>query len=216
MQGHALIWTLAAGFLCSACAGIAPIAGSSVLEASFGEATTSNHLTQAAYLNSEARLINMNTRFRAEAPITVNFAFDRARLDSEARAALRRQAKWLKGNADVRVHIFGHTDLVGGDSYNNRLGLRRARAAARYLIAKGVPRSRIDVVESRGEREPVVQTEGRERRNRRTVTEVIGFVRGFVGDDMDGKRALLMYSRYVSDSVDTPEGTGVQSSGGGG
>jgi hypothetical protein len=50
----------------------------------------------------------------------------------------------------------------------------------------------------------VVQTEGRERQNRRTLTEVAGFTHGFVGEGMDGRRALLMYRRYVSDSVEAP------------
>lgn len=189
-------------------------AGSNVGDVSFGEATTQNLLTQAAYINPEARVIAMNDRFKKQSPNMVNFDFDRSGLGKDARRILATQAAWLKKNDNVKVHVYGHTDLVGGESYNNRLGLRRARAAARYLISRGVSRSRVDVVASRGENEPLVPTQERERRNRRAVTAVAGFVSGFVGDGLDGKRARLAYRRYTSDTVEDPVDTGVVASGG--
>ena len=176
--------------------------------ASFGEAYTNNGLVQSAEYRRGDYLMEVRAAFAEETPDTINFAFDRANLDRQARRALDRQASWLRANPDVRVRVFGHTDLVGGESYNNRLGLRRARAAARYLQRKGVARGRIDAVESQGESQPLVQTEERERRNRRTVTEVAGFTHGFVGEGMDGRRALLMYRRYQTDTVEKPSTSG--------
>lgn len=166
---------------------------------SFGTATTENVLIQAAYLRSDDLIQAWQDRFAREVPDTVTFAFDSAALDAEARAVLVRQAAWLKRNRDVRLRVFGHTDLVGSEGYNDRLGLQRARAVVRFLVANGVARNRLDAVVSRGEREPVVATGEAERRNRRTVTQVAGFVGGFVGDGMDGKRAVNVYRAYVND-----------------
>lgn len=172
--------------------------------ASFGLAVENNKLVQSAEYQRGAFLAEVRAEFAETVPDTINFAFDRSGLTRDARRALNAQAAWLRENPNVRVRIFGHTDLVGGESYNDRLGLRRARAAARYLLRRGVARGRIDTVQSQGESQPLVQTEAREVRNRRTVTEVAGFTHGFVGEGMDGRRALLMYQRYVSDTVETP------------
>lgn len=173
-------------------------AGQFDYEESFGTATTENLLVQAAYLRSDRVIQTWQAKFTREVPDTVNFAFNSYRLDAEARDILRRQAAWLRAHRDVRLRVYGHTDLVGSDGYNNRLGLKRARAVVRFLVANGVPRNRLDAVISRGEREPVVDTPDRERRNRRTVTKVAGFLRGFVGDGMDGKRAVNVYRAYVA------------------
>ena len=183
-------------------------AGALPAYAGFGMATNDNNLIQSAAYQRGEYIAEVRAQFGSEVPDTVNFAFDRADLTAAARATLDQQAAWLRANPTVRVRITGHTDLVGGEGYNDRLGLRRARAAASYLLRRGVARARIDMVESRGEREPVVQTEAREVKNRRSVTEVAGFIHGFVGEGMDGRRALLMYRRYVTDTVEKPSGAG--------
>lgn len=201
MRSIKIIAALAGTTFLASCGGEAGIGPGN---ASFGIATQNNLLVQSAEYQRGDFLREVKAQFAADVPDRVNFAFDRSGLNREARRNLDAQAKWLRENPNVRVRIGGHTDLVGGESYNDRLGLRRARAAARYLLRRGVARGRIDTVESLGESQPVVQTEGREVRNRRTVTEVAGFTHGFVGEGMDGRRALLMYRRYVSDTVEKP------------
>lgn len=187
-----------ATFLLSACD--SRQAGQFPNEESFGAATTENLLVQAAYLRSDRVIEAWQDRFEREVPSVVNFAFNSAALDAQARDILRRQAAWLKANPDVRLRVIGHTDLVGSEGYNDRLGLARARAVVRFLVAQGVARNRLDAIVSRGEREPVVPSEGPERRNRRAETRVAGFVDGFVGDGMDGKRAVNVYRAYVNDA----------------
>jgi len=171
-------------------------------QSSFGSSLSNNALVQSAYLNSEARIVLMNDKFRAAATDTVNFDFNKSNLDAEARSILAGQAAWLKSEPTVRMRVYGHTDKVGSDGYNNRLGLRRARAVVRELGRLGIKRNRLDAVVSRGEKEPIVNTEERERQNRRTVTQVAGFTTGFVGDGLDGKRAARVYGRYVQDKVE--------------
>ena len=65
----------------------------------------------------------------------------------------------------------------------------------------------LDMLESKD------QTEEKERRNRRSVTQVAGFTHGFIGDGMDGRRALIMVRRYLSDSVEKPSGIDTSSGG---
>ena len=187
-----------------AIAGCTTEVGVTTGSASFGDATQSNLFAQSIEYRRGDYLLEVAERFAQETDDTVTFAFNRSSLARGTRRALDKQAAWLRQNPNVRVRVTGHTDLVGGEAYNDRLGFRRARAVSRYLVQRGVARSRIDAVESRGEREPIVRTEEKERRNRRSLTEVAGFTHGFIGDGMDGRRALLMYRRYVSDSVQAP------------
>ncbi|MEM9428205.1 MAG: OmpA family protein [Pseudomonadota bacterium] len=169
----------------------------------FGSASATNLVTQAAYLDG-GLLAQLSAQFRAAAPDMINFAFDSAELDAEARAILDQQAAWISANPQIRFRVYGHTDLVGSNAYNQRLGLRRARAAVNYLVARGAPRSRLEAVASFGETRPLINTQDRERLNRRTVTEVIGIHRGArVGDDLDGKVANGLYIDYSGDNFGT-------------
>ncbi len=166
----------------------------------FGFATTQNLLVQSAY-GGNSGLQDLNGRFSADVPTTVNFEFNRSELDGAAMAALDRQAQFINGFPMIRFRVYGHTDKVGSENFNQGLGLRRAQAVVSYLVSRGVSRSRVEAVVSEGESQPIVNTEGRERLNRRAVTQVAGFARGFNGADFDGKRAALVYAAYVDDKA---------------
>lgn len=142
-------------------------------------------------------LRDLGAAFRAETDDTVTFAFDSARLDGPARAAIDTQIAWLQRHPGVRMSVTGHADLVGPDGYNYRLGLDRARAVVAYMVQGGIARNRLDELVSRGENEPVIDTAQRERRNRRVVTTVAGLDRQFVGFGMDGRKALTIYRGYL-------------------
>lgn len=189
-------------------------AGEYATSAYYGEATATNIIRQIAYADLEGRLIELNDRFRAAATDTVNFEFDSSRLDGAARAALDTQVAWLKAHPDVRMTVVGHTDLVGPDGYNSRLGLRRAQAVVRYLVSKGIERTRLIAAESRGETEPVIQTQDRERANRRAVTMVAGFVRGYVGDGIDGEYAARVYDLYQAGGEGVTSASSTDATGG--
>ncbi|MFP5479720.1 MAG: OmpA family protein, partial [Alphaproteobacteria bacterium] len=91
---------------------------------------------------------------------------------------------------------YGHTDLVGSAAYNQRLGLRRAQAAVAYLTSQGISKSRLEAVVSYGKTRPIVQTAQPEERNRRTVTEVSGFVESHPLV-LNGKYAAIIWREYV-------------------
>ena len=172
-------------------------AGSMLNEGTFADAATSNQFAQTAYLEPGAALQNLDEQFRRATPTMINFEFNRSVLDAESKTILRGQAAWMKGFPHVRFTVYGHTDLVGSNGYNNSLGQRRAQAAVNYLVSQGVPRKNLIAVVSKGESEPLIKTQDRERLNRRTVTAVSGFVKGYIGDDFDGKVAVRVYSGYV-------------------
>ncbi len=172
-------------------------AGAQITEPSFGDATRNNTGIQSGELQY---VINLAGRFSAEVTDTVNFAFNSAQIDAAARATLVQQANWIKQFPEVRFKVYGHTDLVGSASYNRRLGLRRARAVVSFLVSQGISRSRLEAVVSQGESQPLVVTQGRERRNRRTVTEVTGFVRSHPLI-LDGKYAQIVYREYVASAI---------------
>lgn len=175
----------------------------------FGNATMNNTLV---HTGERDYVLNLANRFSREVESTVNFAFNSAVLDAGAQATLRKQAHWIKQFPEVRFRVFGHTDLVGGPSYNKRLGMSRARAVVNFLVSQGISRSRLEAVVSRGETQPLVVTQGRERRNRRTVTEVTGFVKG---NQMvlDGKYAAIIYREYVVSGAPQTTLSGVDFSG---
>ncbi|HXE80268.1 MAG TPA: peptidoglycan-associated lipoprotein Pal [Vicinamibacterales bacterium] len=81
------------------------------------------------------------------------FDFDSAVLRDDGRAALQKNADWLKRWMSVRVTIEGHCDSRGTTEYNLALGERRAAAVRDYLVSLGVAADRLQIV-SKGEEDP--------------------------------------------------------------
>ena len=177
---------------------------------SFGNATNNNELVMRGELDYA---VSLGNRFAAEVPSTVNFAFDSAVLDEGARRILDQQANWIRQFPEVRFRVYGHTDKVGSNSYNYGLGRRRANAVVGYLSRRGINRSRLEALVSFGETRPVVETQDRERRNRRTVTEVAGFVKRHP-TVLDGKYAQVVYREYIKSAEPLSGLTGRQNTGG--
>ena len=76
----------------------------------------------------------------------VYFAFDKSQLTPDDQATLAKQAAWLQQYPKVHVLVAGNTDRRGTEEYNIALGQRRANTARDYLVAKGVPQSRITTI----------------------------------------------------------------------
>lgn len=171
--------------------------GSHVDSGEFGNSTMNNTLLHTGQMEYTIALAQ---RFAAEVPDTVTFAFNSAVLSPEARAALDKQAHFIRKFPEVRFKVFGHTDLVGSNAYNKALGKRRADAVVAYLAARGVSKSRLEAVVSFGKTRPLIQTSAPEQRNRRTVTEVSGFVQNnpLV---LNGKYAQIIWREYVDSAA---------------
>lgn len=110
--------------------------------------------------------------------VVVNFEFAKSALTDEARRKL--DGAFVKPTSSAQglavIALEGHTDSVGREAYNERLGLARAQSVKRYLTERlGIPADRINVV-SYGETRPVAPNTTREGRaqNRRVVIQVGG------------------------------------------
>lgn len=196
---RAILATLGSTLALSACSGFnvetgRPLGSHLDQDGSFGQPTRNNIGVHNGDIQWAAIL---GERFANEVPTTINFAFNSADLDAEARNVLTQQAAFIRNFPEVRFSVYGHTDAVGSNGYNQRLGRRRARTAVNFLVHQGINRSRLQALVSLGETQPIVATDGEERRNRRTVTEVTGFMEN---DPLilDGRYAEVIYRSYRS------------------
>ena len=83
----------------------------------------------------------------------VSFDFDSAQIKPGWTVSLDKLASVINKYSQTVVHVVGHTDSIGSDSYNQILSERRADAVGDYLMQRGVVPGRIHT-EGRGEREP--------------------------------------------------------------
>lgn len=169
-------------------------AGSEVDEGGFGNPTMNNTQAMTGQINATVAL---GHRFASEVPTTINFDFNSSEITPAAMAVLIKQADWIRQFPEVRFRVYGHTDLVGSDAYNKALGLRRAKAVVAFFASQGISRSRLEAVASFGETQPVILTQSPEERNRRTVTEVTGFVQSYQGQ-LNGKYAEVLFREYIA------------------
>jgi outer membrane protein OmpA-like peptidoglycan-associated protein len=82
------------------------------------------------------------------------YDFDSDAVKPTARDNLRNLAASLQKYPESDLLVLGHTDSIGTADYNKGLSVRRADAAAEYLVSQGVARSRI-ATGGLGEEEPV-------------------------------------------------------------
>lgn len=106
----------------------------------------------------------------------VKFSFDQDTIPPAAQTILDDLAGKVKGlDKSVFLEIEGHTDNIGSEAYNMKLGRERAEAVRNYLAEKdGLPLHIMNVI-SYGEEKPVAANntaEGRAK-NRRVVVRVL-------------------------------------------
>lgn len=85
----------------------------------------------------------------------VAFRFDSAELTDLGKGKVYLAAQELKEKNEIAVVIEGHTDEVGNEEYNQRLGMRRAQTVIAELTALGIDSSRISAA-SQGEMKPLI------------------------------------------------------------
>ncbi len=106
---------------------------------------------------------------------SMKFPTDEDALSPEAEARLAELVQRLKAeNRNVYLEIQGHTDAVGDEDYNERLGLARAEAVRRYLSRDGIALNRMATI-SYGEEAPVASNDTPDGRaqNRRVAIVVL-------------------------------------------
>jgi outer membrane protein OmpA-like peptidoglycan-associated protein len=105
----------------------------------------------------------------------VTFGFDKSDLSDEAKAALDAFAGKIKqATSNVYVEVQVHTDSIGTETYNLKLGYMRAEKVMRYLnMEQGFALHRMNVI-SYGEYKPIADNNSRDgRAQNRRVTLVV-------------------------------------------
>lgn len=107
-------------------------------------------------------------------PTGITFAFDRYDVQPQFRPTLTRVAEVLGEYPRTMIDIYGHTDSVGSDAYNQTLSENRARAVANFLTAQGVQPVRIATM-GYGESQPIADnaTESGRAANRRVEIRIV-------------------------------------------
>lgn len=82
--------------------------------------------------------------FTAFGPIY--FDAGRHSIRGDAVPFLERMLRWLRINPGMRFRVEGYSDQRGPEEANLRVSRRRAEAAVRWFTARGIARSRFDVV----------------------------------------------------------------------
>jgi outer membrane protein OmpA-like peptidoglycan-associated protein len=113
---------------------------------------------------------------------TINFDFDKAELRPEERELLSRIAGILLTSSGYRVQVFGHTDDIGTDQYNQTLSERRAVAVRDYLVKAGIDPAIIST-KGFGKSNPLVKgtSEADRAKNRRVEIGIIDTVITYQG-----------------------------------
>ncbi|WP_335973296.1 OmpA family protein [Gaetbulibacter jejuensis] len=102
---------------------------------------------------------NANNASTAKEPKTLNtektvyFEFNSTLLDNNAKEVLDAVVEMTKNASSVSIHIDGHTDNSGKETFNKTLSSDRANIVKGYLSDNGVPSSSI-VTDSFGETKP--------------------------------------------------------------
>lgn len=110
------------------------------------------------------------------------FDFDKSSLRPENRELLSRLAGVFLASHGYRLQIYGYTDDIGTDTYNQGLSERRAQAVHDYLAKSGIP---LEIMTTRGfgkssPRVKATTLEARER-NRRVEIGIIDTVIKYAG-----------------------------------
>ena len=67
----------------------------------------------------------------------------------------------LRSNPSIRIELEGHTDDIGGDSFNKTLSQKRANAVKAFMVKEGIEAGRITAV-GYGETRPLVSNDDEE------------------------------------------------------
>ena len=106
---------------------------------------------------------------------TALFDFNKAILKDQGKAELRNLGESIRsqGMSVGDIDVIGHTDIIGNETYNHELSVRRAQSVKDFLVSAGVNADIIDVI-GKGESEPVASNETEEGRaqNRRVEIHV--------------------------------------------
>jgi len=101
----------------------------------------------------------------------VSFDVNQASIKASFRDSLDKVANVISEYDKTAIHVIGHTDSTGSESYNQRLSEKRAGSVSRYLSQNGVQRDRMRMA-GRGELRPVANNNSSAGRSQNRRVEI--------------------------------------------
>ncbi len=86
--------------------------------------------------------------------IKVYFDYNKSTLREDAEAILKKAVFTLKNNPEADILITGNCDTRGSETYNEKLGRKRAESVKKFMLDEGIDEARIRIV-SRGKLDAV-------------------------------------------------------------
>jgi peptidoglycan-associated lipoprotein len=119
-----------------------------------GETAVQGEAVSAPSIGEEAITPEAFAKEAKEAFINIHFDFDKYNIKPNDISTLNKIVEFMKKYPNTKIRVEGNCDERGTEEYNLALGQRRANAASRYIVARGIASSRIETV-SYGESRPV-------------------------------------------------------------
>jgi OOP family OmpA-OmpF porin len=118
---------------------------------------------------------NKATSVMASGEWRINFDPGRASVRPEGKDVLEQIYNLLVQAEDSKLELVGHTDNTGTQEGNYALSAARAESVKNYLIQKGIPASRFQKIDGKGQDEPVADnnTVAGKAQNRRVVISLL-------------------------------------------
>jgi outer membrane protein OmpA-like peptidoglycan-associated protein len=115
------------------------------------------------------------TNVMASGEWRINFQTGSANVSGSSNKELEKIYNLLIQAENTKLSIVGHTDNTGNYNTNNALSKSRAEAIVNYLKQRGIPSSRFQLVDGKGQSEPVADnnTETGRAQNRRVVVTLL-------------------------------------------
>jgi OOP family OmpA-OmpF porin len=111
------------------------------------------------------------TEVMASGEWKINFSSGSAAVQNSSNRDLEKIYNLLIQAENSKLTIVGHTDNVGNSDANLALSKSRAQAVVNYLKQKGIPENRFQLIDGKGQNEPVADnsSESGKSKNRRVV-----------------------------------------------
>jgi outer membrane protein OmpA-like peptidoglycan-associated protein len=101
----------------------------------------------------------------------LKFAADSSSLSPECYPVLNEVYNFLQENGTIVIEVGGHTNNAPSDAFADKLSTARAKAAADYLVAKGVDSKRV-LYKGYGKRKPIASNTTKEGRAQNQRVEI--------------------------------------------
>ena len=95
------------------------------------------------------------TKVMASGNWSINFSTGSATIESVSYKDLEKIYNLLIQAEDAKLRIVGHTDNVGNPASNKTLSKNRANSVVEYLESRGIPSSRIQEIDGKGDAKPI-------------------------------------------------------------